>query len=256
MKIAFLIYGEYREFDNVVPSWKFLSNLDCDFYFSTWSNSKQINNKLNIVKEFSVNEEMIRKYYPNAIIKISNLNDYSEIKDCWGNASKIYFHWKCLLELLKESEKKYDCVWLMRPDIYLKLDKNYDSMPTEYFSYLYENNIISVGYEYKKELNNTFFANDTLLIGRCDSIISILEASKNFEGEIHYSLGKFIYDSKIKVEMPKFFQAKLVRPNCFIQDSTYVLQNIEDVDMTYFDYKRIEWDDTLINKPFSDEIIK
>ena len=47
-KMAVLINGEFREFDIAIKSWKFMNEIDCDFYVSTWDKTIQINKKLNI----------------------------------------------------------------------------------------------------------------------------------------------------------------------------------------------------------------
>ena len=42
-KMAVLINGEFREFDIAIKSWKFINEIDCDIYVSTWDKTIQIN---------------------------------------------------------------------------------------------------------------------------------------------------------------------------------------------------------------------
>ena len=65
MKIAALVYGEYREFEKAVKSWDIFKNLDIDYYFSTWNTSQQTCKDLGIDKKIDVNHEMINNFYPN-----------------------------------------------------------------------------------------------------------------------------------------------------------------------------------------------
>jgi len=76
MKTAVLVSGMYREFDIAVKSWKFLNDLDCDVYFSTWKKSVQSSTVLDIHIDEDVTEDMILKHIPNAKIKIYDVNDY------------------------------------------------------------------------------------------------------------------------------------------------------------------------------------
>ena len=72
-KMAVLINGEFREFEIAVQSWKFMNEIDCDFYISTWSKCVQKHKKLGINIEEEITEERIRKILPNANILISNI---------------------------------------------------------------------------------------------------------------------------------------------------------------------------------------
>ena len=88
MKVAVLIYGMCREFDIAVKSWGVLNNFDCDFYFSTWNKSRQINENLGYRREFNVDKNMILQHYPNATIDILDEINYIGL----SNSEKMIFH--------------------------------------------------------------------------------------------------------------------------------------------------------------------
>jgi len=48
MNIAVLISGEYREFEIAHPSWEFDKCGKVDYYFSTWAETSEVNDNLNI----------------------------------------------------------------------------------------------------------------------------------------------------------------------------------------------------------------
>ena len=81
MKVAVLVYGMIREIDIAIKTWNFLNHPDFDFYFTTWSESYQINDNLGIDIREEITEDTIRKHVPNA--KISSLNE-SDLK-CSGD---------------------------------------------------------------------------------------------------------------------------------------------------------------------------
>lgn len=246
MKTAVLVYGEYREFDNVVDSWKILDRLNCDFYFSTWNKSKQNNNKLGIKREFDVTPDMILKYYPDAVIDILNKESISELDDMWGNGVKIYHHWKNCLKLLKDSKKKYDFILIIRPDLFLTLNKNYTLFPIKLLSKIYKKNSLFVGGDI---VTNTMVS-DVFIFGSYDVLEKLLNDSNDFGGDIHYELFNYINNSKIEfIHTNLFIKTDIVRPNVFFNKNANDCVFDED---DYIYKKQMEWDSTVIKRPFSD----
>ena len=129
MKIAVLVYGQYREFDISVTTWDFINHLDCDFYFSTWNKSTQTSEKLNISSSFDVNEDMIRKFIPNSQISILDesiiLETGSSLEE---NTRKMIYHWKNGLKMIRESNVNYDMVFLLRFDTIFTIDCEYNEV--------------------------------------------------------------------------------------------------------------------------------
>ena len=246
MKTAVLVYGEYREFDNVVDSWKILDRLNCDFYFSTWNKSKQNNNKLGIKREFDVTPDMILKYYPDAVIDILNRESISELDDMWGNGVKIYHHWKNCLKLLKDSKKKYDFILIIRPDLFLTLNKNYTLFPIKLLSKIYKKNSLFLSGDI---VTNTMVS-DVFIFGSYDVLEKLLNDSNDFGGDIHYELFNYINNSKIEfIHTNLFIKTDIVRPNVFFNKNANDCVFDED---DYIYKKQMEWDSTVIKRPFSD----
>lgn len=261
MKTAVLVYGEYREFDNVVESWKVLNTFDCDFYFSTWNKSKQNNNSLGIFKEFDVTKDMILKYYPQAIVDIRNPYDYVDCSDWWGSSAKIYNHWKNCVKLLDDSKKEYDFILILRPDLYLSFKEEHTKFPYEILKSLYEKNSLFMIGGYRRyddiQTDTIFFAADYFIFGKYNIVKKLLEDSSTFGGDIHHSLGKYIYESNIEVIENNIFNIDIVRPNSFYYNYDGVLIKVNPInepfyEKDYFHKKQIEWDNSLIKRPLSD----
>ena len=146
MKVAIVIVGEYRTFDYTFPFWNI--DVDCDYYFSTWDTSadkrafiykdiNEINYTQNYpygLKEnsnktplyFKVTEEMIREKLPNCKIKLHN-----SLYSCKGNTDQT-MHMKSGIDMVVDSNIKYDYILLIRPDLFLHLKKeniNKSSLP-------------------------------------------------------------------------------------------------------------------------------
>lgn len=259
MKTAVLVYGEYREFDNVVESWKILNTLDCDFYFSTWNISKQNNNSLGIFKEFDVTKEMILKYYPQSVVDIRNPYEYNDVSDWWGSSAKIYNHWKNLVKLLDDSNKEYDFILILRPDLYISLKEEYTEFPSELLKKLYKKNnlLMSGGYKISDDGTSIFFAADYFILGSYNIVKKLLNDSSSFGGDIHHSLGKYIKDSKLEIIENDILNVDIIRPNVFyrmkskIPGTTIKSFNVSN-QIDYFHKKQLEWDNSLIHKPLSD----
>ena len=106
MKVAVLVYGMLREFDTAVKTWNFLNHPDFDFYFSTWSESYQINKNLNIDIREEITEDMITKHIPNAKISILDESNFVFPGDIVYQNDKLIFHQKNGLKMIKE------CAWI------------------------------------------------------------------------------------------------------------------------------------------------
>ena len=176
MKIAVLVYGMYREFDIAVKSWEVLNNFDCDFYFSTWNKSKQVNENLGYRREFNVNENMILKHYPNATIDILDEINYIGL----SNSEKMIFHWRNCLSLLNEPNENYDYILLLRFDDYFEL-----SVPSEMLPNLIKPDIL-YSTSILKYNNNRFFLSDIFLLGSYDMMKKLIDTVPTTHSDIHH----------------------------------------------------------------------
>ena len=124
MKTAVLIFGMLRQFSVTAKTWNFDKYLDCDYYISTWDKSLQkIDNHGGEVasnyRAFDVTEDYIKSVIPN--ITCSVLEEKKIFPLNCSTQAKMFFHWKNVFNLMVESQKNYDLIILIRPDITLSI---------------------------------------------------------------------------------------------------------------------------------------
>lgn len=209
MKIAILIYGQYRQFDIAYRSWKFLNELDHDVYISTWDRSREVIENMGIDIDFKVTKEMFTRYVPNAVVDILNESDYPEFKPL---TPILHIHWKNLSRMLKESNVQYDSVIMLRTDIFLSI-----WFPTsDFYGYNEENTLYSFN---KIELigSNQLFCNDVLFCGGKDVMIRFIDTLPE-DCDYHSKLGEHIYKLGYYVKPihkeDDTFRYSFIRPNC------------------------------------------
>lgn len=118
MKIAILIFGEYRSFESVVHSWncRFWDNVD--FYMSTWDYSLEPIERQRFILDWKdekwADENFIKKMLPNVKLKIHSNKDkyYQENHD----TNRMVFHWKTLYNMLLDGGNEYDSIFIIRTD--------------------------------------------------------------------------------------------------------------------------------------------
>lgn len=174
MKLALLIAGEYREFEIAIKSWKFLKdNSDC--YFSTWDTTSENIPALDIDFTEEVTEDRIRKYLPNANIKIENPDPLKFIH----NWQKMIYKWKDVITMMLDSGKEYDAVMLTRPDHYLNYE---DDSKFESFMRNMEDDTLYILNLYGADVN--YYIPDFVFWGKPNEIkklLSLLIESVNIE---------------------------------------------------------------------------
>lgn len=124
MNIAVLIAGEYREFPVSHKTWSFLNWPNIDIYFSTWNKTLLIDKNPKIApKLLDVQENDILNFVKPKSYQLLNYTDvkYTRNKSLW-NAAMIIL-WKKSIELMEQSNIRYDRVILLRPDIALNYDE-------------------------------------------------------------------------------------------------------------------------------------
>jgi hypothetical protein len=118
-KLALLIGGEYRNFSQQFPTWKFLDQIDYDIFMSTWSQSNVSTDKLVVRPEWtreSITKEKILSVVGKTPIY---LNVEHEINFEHRGNKQIY-HWQRLLIALINLHKDYDYAIITRPDVEIK----------------------------------------------------------------------------------------------------------------------------------------
>jgi hypothetical protein len=212
MKTAVLVSGMYREFDIAVKSWKFLNDLDCDVYFSTWKKSVQSSSVLDIHIDEDVTEEMILKHIPNAKIKIYDVNDYDFSDDKEYHNNKHLFLLKSSLNMIKDSGVEYDMLIMTRPDNYCFY--NYSS---DYYSkFIREDAIFGLTpiYVTGKPSLEQYFLLDYFFMGHFKTLYNVIDSlPTNMIGNIHTEFAKSVMKLDYYVVQLPDFDLKLIRPN-------------------------------------------
>jgi hypothetical protein len=241
MKIAVIVYGMYREFDIAVKSWNFIDDSDFDFYFSTWSKSIQKCEPLGYDLNEDITPEMITKHIPNAVIDIVDENnvefDFNSLGPGLINSTKMIYHWKNGLKLIKESGKEYDLIVLMRPDSYMMLN---DGGIKKLKGCNLNDRIYGCNYIHITGIKH-YFLIDTFFCGtfyNMSKLIDILPSKITFN--IHTELAKYVLSIGLYVDAVSEFGSAVVRPNVRDMEKDEVL-NVE----TIIRYLRL-WDNHVI----------
>lgn len=212
MKTAVLVSGMYREFDIAVKSWKFLKDLDCDVYFSTWKKSIQSSKVLDIHIEEDVTEEMILKHIPNAKIKIYDVNDYDFSGDVEYHNNKHLFLLKSSLGMIKESGIEYDMLIMTRPDNY----SFYNYEPEYYKKFIREDALFGLTpiYITGKPSLEQYFLMDYFFMGHFKTLYNVIDnLPSDMVGNIHTEFAKSVMKLDYYVVQLPEFDLKLIRPN-------------------------------------------
>lgn len=124
-KIAILFAGEYRTFPICRTTMKFLDQegIDSDIYFSTW-NVTTTESGTREVSETEIQTVMNRP----VVVKINDPSKFSQSP----NFIKQIHQRKFAVELVKNSGKQYDYIFLLRPDVFFQNNSFFkvDEFPT------------------------------------------------------------------------------------------------------------------------------
>lgn len=207
MKIAVLVYGQYRDFDISVTTWDFINHLDCDFYFSTWNKSSQTSEKLNLTSSFDVNEDMIRKFISNSQISIL---DESIILDTGialeENTRKIIYHWKNGLKMIRESNVDYDMIFLLRFDTIFTISCEYNEV-------LKLNEEKTLYYDGRGDVKNKTVS-DLFFISKFDVLSEFIDKLNDNSNNIHVELSNVISSLNLNLKSPTDkLNFQIIRPN-------------------------------------------
>jgi len=233
MKTAVLVSGMYREFDIAVKSWKFLNDLDCDVYFSTWKKSIQSSKVLDIHLEEDVIEDMILKHIPNAKIKIYDVNDFNFSGDVEYHNNKHLFLLKSSLGMIKESGVDYDMLIMTRPDNY----SFYNYTPEYYFKFIREDALFGLTpiYITGKPSMEQYFLLDYFFMGHFKTLYNVIDnLPTDMIGNIHTEFAKSVMKLDYYVVQLPDFDLKLIRPN--VRDL-----KTEDITNETVQLKFMEW---------------
>ena len=134
MSIAVLISGEYRTFSHCKRTIDFLYDPSVDIYISTWDSSSYVSPRINLdITESVTQERIVNDLNKQATILIEPQSLIKEVK----YSTKMMHRWISGFNLIKESNKHYDYVIVMRPDLF--------------FNYFYPVNLNNI-HNYKNSL--------------------------------------------------------------------------------------------------------
>lgn len=117
MKIAIIISGEYRTFSLCRKTMAFLDDLDNDVYVTTWNFSSLKSDYLNIDIQQEITEELIKSDLNRDIIAI-DIEDFNKFKGTAPTMLLMINRWCRGIELVAQSGKEYDYIFLTRPDMF------------------------------------------------------------------------------------------------------------------------------------------
>lgn len=245
MKTAVLIFGMIRQFAVTAKKWDFDKYLDCDYYMSTWNKSVQkIDNHagdaLSNYVFFDVTEEYIKKIIPN--ITCDLLEEKEIFTSNCSTQAKMFYHWKNAFNLMVKSEKKYDLVVLVRPDVTVSIHSMgvsaLDPSDTPILNWEYDENTIycddlmkirkanpitSPTEEFQYLSSDLFFCGSLKIMTKF--INSIPDMSKDefkyYPWTPHVDLGKILRSLKLyPSDLHPFFTSYPVRPHPWQKNST------------------------------------
>mgnify|MGYP001312845864 CR=1 FL=1 len=224
MKIAVLIFGEYRTFESAINTWncKFWDNVD--YYMSTWDYSlepvERVRHALTVKWERYADENFIRKELPNVTLKISNSKDEEYIKN--HDTNKMIYHWKTLYNMVNESGKEYDYIFLVRTDSYFFVKPEFFQNTKKDILYV--------------ESENEFGVGDIFFFGHGDVILEFLKNYPTKVGEPHSALlnylktnYKYKFDVALNCDMGVYYG--LIRPTSESAYEPYKQDKLEEDDL-------------------------
>jgi len=212
MKTAVLVSGMCRQFDIAVKSWKFLNDLDCDVYFSTWKKSVQSSKVLNVHIEEDITEDTILEHIPSAKIKIYDVNDYDFSGDRAFHNEKHLFLMKSSLNMIKESGIEYDMLIMTRPDNY----SFYNYTPDFYHSLIKEGVIYGLTpiYITGRPSTQEYYLVEYYFMGHFETLFNVIDSlPTKMSGNIHTEFAREILKLDYYVVQLPDFDLKLIRPN-------------------------------------------
>ena len=212
MKTAVLVSGMCRQFDISVKSWKFLNDLDCDVYFSTWKKSVQTSKVLDFHIEEDITEDMILQHISSAKIKIYDVNDFDFSGDRSYHNDKHLFLMKSSLNMIKESGVEYDMLIMTRPDNY----SFYNYTPEFYSKFINEGVIYGLTpiYIVGKPSEEIYFLVEYFFMGHFKTLFNVIDnLPTKMPGNIHTEFAREILKLDYYVVQLPNFDLKLVRPN-------------------------------------------
>ena len=227
MNIAVLISGEYREFEISYPSWRFDECGTVDYFFSTWSETSEVNARLNINISEAVTIDRIKKHLPITDYIISDSIDLP-------NQQQMINRWQEGLKLIKNSGKTYDSIIVIRPDLYIE----YGYLFYHFITNISSNTFYCYCDFYKGELKNVI---DQIFIGDSNTILKLIDIDTSVikhNTNIHNFLADYFNTLFESVKVIPFSKYYIVRSNSRGLDS-YSYEIIKANSIFWYEQKHL-----------------
>jgi len=233
MKLAILLFGEYREFKYSIPSFSIFDEFKPDYYVSTWDISND-----GFYKE-EVTKEKIKKFLPNSDITLGEILIKPNGDEEEDNEKKIHYHWRTLVKRIEELGNQYDGVILSRIDLLLrKFNKS------EFLKLNKENIIYIEGGD-----GGSGGISDNFMYGSQSSIFKFINEIPHETMPSHIGIYKSMKKSGINIsESDSFISVNIIRSNMrniVLNDNFFESSRYSDI---YYDFvlKREDMDSKLV----------
>jgi hypothetical protein len=228
MKIAAIVYGMYCNLEFAYPTWKYMNDLNCDIYLSTWKKSYRDSVSLKKISEHDVTEEMITNYIkPKNFVILDEKSYY--FKDKVNKIERCIVHWDKCIEMINNSGIKYDYIMLHRIDSYTH------PIDSKIFYNFNKTDRIYGMDEIQEKGDGSFNINPSFFFGTFENIKNLITDFPHHNTNSHDMTGKKIKSLGLFVEpIPNLFIFP-VRPN--------LIELTDKEKMSYWDIvsKFLEW---------------
>jgi hypothetical protein len=229
MRDLLIFFGEYRNFDVIIPQ---LKNLDkFDIVFSTWNFTKEFSYVDKCPEKYfqkDISEEDILKYIPSAKVIISKRED-----KYFNNTTNMIYHWKTAISEIDDD--KYNRVFLHRCDMISTFDIILDENFEDDTIYLQSEGI---------DINGLFI-NDYLFAGNFNIMKHFINSFDLDESYVnHYSIGEVITKMNFSYKDIRTLN-NVVKYELARYDHRMILEQLNKESMFFFDLSKTN--ETYIN---------
>ena len=229
MRDLLIFFGEYRNFDVIIPQ---LKNLDkFDIVFSTWNFTKEFSYVDKCPEKYfqkDISEEDILKYIPSAKVIISKRED-----KYFNNTTNMIYHWKTAISEIDGD--KYNRVFLHRCDMISTFDIILDENFEDDTIYLQSEGI---------DINGLFI-NDYLFAGNFNIMKHFINSFDLDESYVnHYSIGEVITKMNFSYKDIRTLN-NVVKYELARYDHRMILEQLNKESMFFFDLSKTN--ETYIN---------
>jgi hypothetical protein len=224
MKDLLIFFGEYRNFDVIIPQ---LKNLDkFDIVFSTWNFTKEFSYVDKCPEKYlqkDISEEDILKYIPSAKVIISKRED-----KYFNNTTNMIYHWKTAISEIDGD--KYNRVFLHRCDMISTFDIILDENFEDNTIYLQSEGIDT----------NGLFINDYLFAGNFNIMKHFINSFDLDESYVnHYSIGEVITKMNFSYKDIRTLN-NVVKYELARYDHRMILEQLNNSNIFFFDLNQTD----------------